>query len=164
MKKTLLFILSITFVSCQNEDLEIIVEKNDCGCIQEVFTQFPTLYDTYCYEKFQDCNKIISDSEVLVKLQNTNPVIVKNFSRTNVYEILIQKDVGGSVSYQVYNLEPTSMFYIGCTRQFDVEIRSQTFNGLGQGNLTCEDQVQISEMTNVEVKYKIHKIEKLKEY
>ena len=164
MKKILLFILSSTIVSCQNNDLEVIVDKNDCGCIQEVFTEFPTLYDTTCYEKFQNCNKIRSNSQILVELQNTNPVFLKNTSRTNVYEVLIQKDIGGSVSYQSYNLEPTSMFYIGCNRQFNVEIRSQTFDNRGYGNFNCEDQVQISGMTNVKVVYEIHKIEKLKEY
>lgn len=164
MKKILLFILSSTIVSCQNKDLEITVDKNGCGCIQEVFTKFPTLYNTYCYEKFQDCNKIISDSQVLEEIQSTNPVFLKNISRTNVYEVLVQKDIGGSVSYQSYNLEPTSIFYIGCNRQFNVDIRSQTFDNRGYGNLNCEDQVQISGMTNVKVQYEIHKIEKLKEY
>jgi hypothetical protein len=164
MKKILLLILGSTIISCQNKDLEITVQENGCGCIQEVFTEFPTLYDTTCYEKFQDCNKIRSNSQVLQNLQTTNPVFLKNTSRTTVYRVLIQKDIEGSVSYESYDLEPTSMFYIGCNRQFNVDIRSQTFDNRGYGNLNCEDQVQISGMTNNKVLYQVHNIEKLKEY
>ena len=164
MKRLLLILLSSTLLSCQNDDLEIIVDNNGCGCTQEIFTKFPTLSNTYCYEKFQDCEKIISDSQVLHEIQSTNPVFLSNTSRTNVYKVLIQKDIGGVVSYESYNLEPTSLFYIGCNRQFNVEILPQSFDSRGFGNLICEDQVQISGMTNVEVQYQIHKIEKLKEY
>ena len=144
--------------------MEITVEENGCGCIQEVFTEFPTLYDTTCYEKFKDCNKIRSNSQVLQNLQATNPVFLRNTSRTNVYRVLIQKDIEGSVSYESYDLEPTSMFYIGCNRQFNVEIRNKYSVSQDYGYLACEDQVEISGMTNNKVLYQVHNIEKLKEY
>lgn len=151
--------------SCHNKDIEMIVEQNDCGCIQEVFTRFDTTWTTYCYDHFQDCNKLRKDSNVMMALRGTNPVFIRNISKTKVYDILIQKEVNGVVSYKSYKIEPTGMWYVGCNRDFKVQINSFEYNRSGVAmNNSCEDRVKVLEMVSNEVTYQIHKIDLLSEY
>jgi hypothetical protein len=148
MKKIIILIFySLLFISCKNNDVEIKILNETCGYNNQISSPDRL-----------ECN---SNTEIYQKafyetIRPTHSVVLKNKSQTKVYKILIQVNRNRNITYQEYNIQPTETIDLGCDRDYDVNVRYDSYSGTNYPSA--------SELSAYKIIYKIHKVELISEY
>jgi hypothetical protein len=131
-----LLALVLTIISC-NKDIELIKSKDNYECRRmATYHRYDDLggYNNYGIKEIVYKENLPYDSKIaypILKQQNiklledTSTMLLKNNSKTKVYEIRIQKENNdGRVSYEDFKLEPTEEICLGCDSSFDLDIKT----------------------------------------
>ena len=192
MKKFILIILGFVAFSCDN-DIKIITSNDNKEC-RRLVTCFK--YDKYLneavgretdsvsgnttfvspnidkerveYSKFYN-NMDIFDVSNISYLSFTKSLSIKNFSKTKVYNVRIQRTYQEKVKFKDYKVEPTEEICIGCVSDFDLKLDYlqtkviETYPYSGESIkyiLPYEGKVK----RVYKVEYKVHSVKQISEY
>ncbi|OWP85315.1 hypothetical protein BWK59_00850 [Flavobacterium davisii] len=148
-------------ISC-NSDIEIEIAKENCECVSEIEEVYMMEVESYsransgCGFNYLTCENPFKEGDKNWKqFSKVNTMFLKNKSETKVYEVTIQKNREGQITYKKYKLEPTEEISLGCDNEFNM--RFPYYSG--------EPEVKYLELSDfIPIVYKIHKVKVLSEY
>jgi hypothetical protein len=166
----LLFIL----LSCQNKEVLIKKAEKNCNCIEKL--QEGVVTTQFCQSLLVNCDidpfsKYSDTSSYLYKTKEgknnykifaqTSTMELVNTSKTKVYNVWVQIDNEGNVSYEQHVMEPTSKIALGCDSNFAIKYNHKK-DIIDEKD--CYDAIQLSNLSKTKIKYTIHKVDFISEY
>lgn len=181
-----LFLFSLIFFSC-NRDVQIVQSKDNSECRRlatcftyliddnkQVGREYSLLKDDKYYFIKNEISMYgdrmgwypISESKNRKILSKAKSLSVKNFSKTKVYSVRIQRTCrDGEISYTDYILEPLAVQCIGCDTDFDIKIKDDeisifSYTSTNKPILNYEGEIKKA----YEANYEIHNVKLISEY
>lgn len=166
MKQILFFLLFLKLISC-SERKDIIIQNStqNCSCnepIKEAYRdeieKYRNKFGTVSFGEVNCDNPFYPEEEENYKSYlKTNTLEVFNKSETLVYEVIIQINKSGKITYEKIRLEPTQSSLLGCNMDFELNYKPKKIDENPSIN-----NFKISNFKKIE--YKIHKTNIISEY